>query len=204
MLCMELLQGTSALPYIDSQFDCQDSSDENHAGEGPGGAVAIDCEMVGGGSDGSLELCARVCLVDEDERLIFHTYVQPEIPVTNYRYFFALFLFYVYPSYFYTLSFTSNPHKALLSKRKVDREKRVFGLILFDIFRYDITGLTEEHLKNAIPLKKVREKLLQILHNGESIGKVRLDGGKARLLVGHDLAHDLDCLKMNYPDHMLR
>ncbi|KAH1219332.1 RNA exonuclease 4 [Glycine soja] len=146
--------GTSALPYIDSQFDCQDSSDENHAGEGPGGAVAIDCEMVGGGSDGSLELCARVCLVDEDERLIFHTYVQPEIPVTNYR--------------------------------------------------YDITGLTEEHLKNAIPLKKVREKLLQILQNGESIGKVRLDGGKARLLVGHDLAHDLDCLKMNYPDHMLR
>ena len=88
MLCVELLQGTSALPYIDSQFDCQDFSDENHAGEGPGGAVAIDCEMVGGGSDGSLELCARVCLVDEDERLIFHTYVQPEIPVTNYRYFF--------------------------------------------------------------------------------------------------------------------
>ncbi|KAG4947994.1 hypothetical protein AAZX31_15G022700 [Glycine max] len=146
--------GTSALPYIDSQFDCQDSSDENHAGEGPGGAVAMDCEMVGGGSDGSLELCARVCLVDEDERLIFHTYVQPEIPVTNYR--------------------------------------------------YDITGLTEEHLRNAMPLKEVREKLLQILHNGESIGKVRLDGGKARLLVGHDLAHDLDCLKMNYPDHMLR
>lgn len=118
--------------------------------------------------------------------------------------FFFLFLFYVYPSYFYTLSFTSNPHKALLSKRKVDREKRVFGLILFDIFRYDITGLTEEHLRNAMPLKEVREKLLQILQNGESIGKVRLDGGKARLLVGHDLAHDLDCLKMNYPDHMLR
>lgn len=204
MLCVELLQGTSALPYIDSQFDCQDFSDENHAGEGPGGAVAMDCEMVGGGSDGSLELCARVCLVDEDERLIFHTYVQPEIPVTNYRYFFALFLFYVYPSYFYTLSFTSNPHKALLSKRKVDKEKRVLGLILFVIFRYDITGLTEEHLRNAMPLKEVREKLLQILHNGESIGKVRLDGGKARLLVGHDLAHDLDCLKMNYPDHMLR
>ncbi|CAJ1955380.1 unnamed protein product [Sphenostylis stenocarpa] len=144
--------GTRELPYIDSQFDCP--SDENHVGGGPGGAVAMDCEMVGGGSDGSLELCGRVCLVDEDENLIFHTYVQPRIPVTNYR--------------------------------------------------YDITGLTEEHLRNAMPLKEVREKVLQILYNGESFAKVRRDGGKARLLVGHDLAHDLDCLNMNYPDHMLR
>ncbi|XP_027342743.1 RNA exonuclease 4-like isoform X2 [Abrus precatorius] len=145
--------GTNDLPYTGSQIDCQDSSDENRGGGRPG-AVAMDCEMVGGGSDGSLELCARVCLVDEDENLIFHTYVQPQIPVTNYR--------------------------------------------------YDITGLTEVHLRDAMPLKEVREKVLQILYNGESIGKVRLDGGKARLLVGHDLAHDLDCLKMSYPDHMLR
>ena len=83
-------------------------------------------------------------------------------------------------------------------------KKRVLGLTSLDIFRYDITGLTEEHLRNAMPLKEVQEKVLQILYNGESIGKVRLDGGKARLLVGHDLAHDLDCLKLNYPDHMLR
>lgn len=52
-------------------------------------AVAIDCEMVGGGSDCSLDLCARVCLVNEDEKLIFHTYVLPQIPVTNYRYLLA-------------------------------------------------------------------------------------------------------------------
>jgi len=92
MLCVELLQGTRELPFIDSQFDCQDS-DENHAGQGPVGAVAMDCEMVGGGSDGSLELCARVCLVDEDENIIFHTYVQPQLPVTNYRYFEFVSLF---------------------------------------------------------------------------------------------------------------
>ena len=49
-------------------------------------AVAMDCEMVGGGSDGSLNVCARVCLVDEDENLLLHTYVQPQIPVTDYRY----------------------------------------------------------------------------------------------------------------------
>ncbi|KAL1345082.1 hypothetical protein HN51_018874 [Arachis hypogaea] len=144
--------GTDAMPYISSQIDNLDSCDEN----GPGGrprAIAMDCEMVGGGSDGSLEICARVCLVDEDENLIFHTYVQPIIPVTNYR--------------------------------------------------YDITGLTEENLRNAMPLKEVQEKVLQILYNGESTGKV-LDGGKARLLVGHDLEHDFDCLKLNYPKHLLR
>ncbi|XP_004486814.1 RNA exonuclease 4-like isoform X2 [Cicer arietinum] len=126
--------GTSELLYIDSH-------NENHADCRPG-AIAMDCEMVGGGSDGSLELCARVCLIDEDENLIFHT--------------------------------------------------------------YDITGLTEEHLRDGMPLKEVREKILQILYNGESIVKVSLDGGKARLLVGHDLAHDLDCLVMTYPDHMTR
>lgn len=48
--------------------------------------VALDCEMVGGGSDGSLDLCARVCIIDEDENIIFHSYVIPQIPVTNYRY----------------------------------------------------------------------------------------------------------------------
>ncbi|OIW09008.1 hypothetical protein TanjilG_05984 [Lupinus angustifolius] len=147
--------GTTASPTIVPDFDCQDSCDENHVGMRPR-AIAIDCEMVGGGSDGSLELCARVCLVDEDEKVIFHTYVQPQMPVTNYR--------------------------------------------------YEITGLTEEHLRDAMPLKQVQQKILQILHNGESIGKVRLessDGGKARLLVGHGLAHDLDCLKLSYPNHLL-
>nr|POE98109.1 rna exonuclease 4 [Quercus suber] len=40
----------------------------------------------GGGSDGSLDLCARVCLSDEYESIIFHTYVKPPTPATNYRY----------------------------------------------------------------------------------------------------------------------
>ncbi|CAH2080023.1 unnamed protein product [Thlaspi arvense] len=48
--------------------------------------VALSCKMVGGGSDGSLDLCARVCITDESENVIFHTYVKPMIPVTNYRY----------------------------------------------------------------------------------------------------------------------
>lgn len=85
-MCVKLLQGTSEFPYTDSNIDFLDSSDENDTDWRPK-AIALDCEMVGGGSDGSLEVCARVCLVDEDENLILHTYVKPRIPVTNYRYF---------------------------------------------------------------------------------------------------------------------
>ncbi|EEF37657.1 exonuclease, putative [Ricinus communis] len=143
---------------------CMLGSNDNYIGGGVIGsndniggdvkAIAIDCEMVGGGSDGTLNLCARVCLVDEDENIIFHAYVQPQIPITDYR--------------------------------------------------YEVTGLTEEHLRDAMPLKEVQNKILEILYNGESVGKARLSGGKARLLVGHSLDHDLDCLRMFYPDHLLR
>lgn len=49
-------------------------------------AVALDCEMVGGGEDGSLDLCARVCIVDEHENILLNTFVKPELEVTNYRY----------------------------------------------------------------------------------------------------------------------
>ncbi|KVH92853.1 Exonuclease [Cynara cardunculus var. scolymus] len=48
--------------------------------------VALAGKMVGGGSDGSLDLCARVCIIDEYENILFHSYVKPQLPVTNYRY----------------------------------------------------------------------------------------------------------------------
>ena len=48
-------------------------------------AVALACKMVGGGSDGSLDLCARVCIIDEYENILFHSYIKPQLPVTNYR-----------------------------------------------------------------------------------------------------------------------
>ncbi|KAI9182000.1 hypothetical protein LWI28_020958 [Acer negundo] len=143
----------TTLPCAESEKKISGVVDLNDTARGPQ-AVAMDCEMVGGGSDETLDLCARVCLVDADENVIFHAYVQPLIPVTNYR--------------------------------------------------YEITGLTEEHLKDAVPLNEVRDKILEILYNGESISRLRLDGGKARLLVGHNIKHDLDSLRMNYPDHMLR
>lgn len=74
------------MPCPESQIYDPPLNIENGHGSQHPEAVAIDCEMVGGGSDGSLDICARVCLVDEDEKLIFHTYVLPQIPVTNYRY----------------------------------------------------------------------------------------------------------------------
>lgn len=52
--------------------------------------VALDCEMVGGGNDGTLDLCGRVCLVNENEEVIFHSYVKPILPIENYRYPFSV------------------------------------------------------------------------------------------------------------------
>ncbi|KAJ0691770.1 putative exoribonuclease II transcription factor C2H2 family [Helianthus annuus] len=141
--------GTMHIPYIEYEA----LQDVNYIDKDLK-AVAVDCQMVGCGSDGSLDQLARVCLVDEEENIIFHTYVEPQISVTDNR--------------------------------------------------YELTGLTEEHLIDAMPLRKVQEKISQILYNGESIGKARLDGGKAKLLVGHNLEHDLDCLLMSYPDKLLR
>lgn len=117
-------------------------------------AVAMDCEMVGSGPDGSRDICARVCLVDEDDNLLFHAYIKPQFPVTNYR--------------------------------------------------SEITGLTEDHLKDAMPLEEVQNRISGILYNGESMGRAMLDGGIARLLVGHEIEHDLEGLRMSYPPHLLR
>lgn len=60
--------------------------DENYMSKYPE-AVAINCQMVGCGIDGSVDLLARVCLVDEEDNMIFHTYVEPQLSVTDYRYF---------------------------------------------------------------------------------------------------------------------
>ncbi|KAL2928726.1 RNA exonuclease 4 [Bienertia sinuspersici] len=116
--------------------------------------VALACKMVGGGSDGSLDVCARVCLTDEYDKIIFHAYVKPQFPVTNYR--------------------------------------------------YETTGIRPEHLRDAMPLKQVQRKIQDFLCNGEPIWKIRSRGGKAKVLVGHGLEHDFECLGMEYPSIMIR
>ncbi|KAM2671896.1 hypothetical protein EV1_007660 [Malus domestica] len=116
--------------------------------------VALACKMVGGGSDGSLDLCAKVCLTDEYDNIIFQSYVMPLIPVTNYR--------------------------------------------------YETTGIRPEYLRDAIPLRQVQKKIQDFLRNGEPMWKIRLRSGRARILVGHGLDHDLDSLQVEYPQVMIR
>ncbi|KAK3033584.1 hypothetical protein RJ639_032432, partial [Escallonia herrerae] len=116
--------------------------------------VALACKMVGGGSDGSLDLCARVCLTDEYENILFHTYVKPHLPITNYR--------------------------------------------------YETTGIRPEFLRNAMPLRDVQRKIQDFLCNGEPVWKIRSKGGKARILVGHGLDHDLKNLEVEYPTILIR
>ena len=47
--------------------------------------VALDCEMVGVGNDGLRSALALVVIVDYLGRVIYHKYVQPTEPVTDYR-----------------------------------------------------------------------------------------------------------------------
>jgi len=110
--------------------------------------------MVGGGSDGSLDLCARVCITDESENVVFHTYVKPTIPVTNYR--------------------------------------------------YEMTGIRPENLRDAMRLKHAQRKVQEFLCNGEPMWKIRPRNGKARILVGHGLDNHLDSLQLEYSSSMIR
>ncbi|KAL1538574.1 hypothetical protein AAHA92_27302 [Salvia divinorum] len=119
-----------------------------------GKVVSLACKMVGGGSDGSLDLCARVCLIDENENIIFHTYVKPSLPVTNYR--------------------------------------------------YETTGIRPEYLRDATPVRQVGRKIQDYLCNGEPVWQIRSRSGKARILVGHGLEHDLKCLEFEYPEFLIR
>lgn len=162
-ICLTILSSRNALRV--HRDVCQLSRTNAHANLGiyddlridNGGrarVVALACKMVGGGSDGSLDLCARVCLIDEYENILFHTYVKPQLPVTNYR--------------------------------------------------YDTTGMRPEFLKDAMPLWQAQRKIQEFLCNGEPIWKIRPKGGKARILVGHGLDHDLKSLEVGYPGTMFR
>ncbi|GFP96052.1 rna exonuclease 4 [Phtheirospermum japonicum] len=144
-------RGNNGLIYRMANLGIQD---ELRIDNSRGKVVSLTCKKVGGGSDGSLDLCARVCLIDEREKIIFQTYVKPHIQVTNYR--------------------------------------------------YDTTGIRPESLRDAMPLRQVQRKIQDYLCNGEPIWQIRSRGGKARILVGHGLDHDLKCLELEYPDILIR
>lgn len=127
-------------------------------GVGGGQALALGCKMVGAGSDGSLDVCARVCVIDEQENILFETFVKPLLPVTHYR--------------------------------------------------YETTGIRPEHLRDGasmiMTVKNAQRRVEELLLNGEQPWKVRSSRGRARLLVGHGLDHDLDALGMDYPAYLKR
>lgn len=47
--------------------------------------LAIDCEMVGVGSDGKASVLAQVCVVNERMETVYVTYVKPKERVTDFR-----------------------------------------------------------------------------------------------------------------------
>lgn len=144
----------SRVPSIASRMSRMSiQQQEQHGG---GGVVALGCKMVGGGSDGTLDVCARVCVIDEQERILFETFVKPQIPVTHYR--------------------------------------------------YETTGIRPEHLRDGgvMTVKRAQERVQELLFNGEQPWKVRSSRGRARVLVGHGLDHDLDALGVDYPAYLKR
>lgn len=67
-----------------------------------------------------------------------------------------------------------------------------------------MTGMRPDHLRDAMPLNLVQRRIQDILCNGELLWKIPTKGGKARIVVGHGLDHDLDCLGVEYPAQLIR
>lgn len=73
------------------------------------------------------------------------------------------------------------------------------------LFRYEMTGIRPEYLRDAMPLKLVQRRIQDILCNGEPLWKIRpRSSGRARILVGHGLEHELERLGLEYPAFMIR
>ncbi|NWW77493.1 AEN nuclease, partial [Climacteris rufus] len=106
----------------------------------PGKYVAIDCEMVGTGPQGRLSELARCSVVNYEGDVIYDKYVQPELPIMDYR------------------------------------------------TRW--SGITKQHMKNAIPFKAAQAEILKIL--------------KDKIVVGHAIHNDFQALKYFHPKDRTR
>ena len=50
-----------------------------------GRSVALDCEMVGTGSEGSYSMLARACVVNHHGHVLYDSFVAPMDKITDYR-----------------------------------------------------------------------------------------------------------------------
>ena len=176
----------------------------------------------GGGSDGSLDLCARVCLIDEYESIISHTYVKPPTPATNYRYIWIRlhqaspdFKPYIYlPAtnktvvHIFWMSYGFSMVKSgSVSLSLSLTHTHIYNTIIYIFwitYTYRPTGIRAEYLREALPLSQAQRKIQDLLYNREPMRKLRPTDGKASILVGHTLDRDLSLLQINYPATMMR
>lgn len=162
-ICLRVLAGAGAASLGAHRAACRLSRtpppralQQHHRTQPQGGALALGCKMVGAGSDGSLDVCARVCVIDEQENVLFEAFVRPLLPVTHYR--------------------------------------------------YETTGIRPEHLRDgaSVTVKSAQRRVEELLLDGEQPWRARTSRGRARLLVGHGLDHDLHALHMDYPAYLKR
>ncbi|KAK8631484.1 hypothetical protein V6N13_028270 [Hibiscus sabdariffa] len=149
-----VIRGTAAEPSNNLGLRDRSTVVNNGFSRGPPQAVALACKMVDG-LHRSIYVCARVCIVDEYENMIFNAHIQHSNPVNN--------------------------------------------------DRYESSGIRAECVRDVMTLKQVQRRIEELLCNGEAMWKIRSPkGGKARILVGHDLHHHLQSLQIEYPPIMIR
>lgn len=110
----------------------------------PAKCVAIDCEMVGTGPQGRLSELARCSVVNYQGDVVYDKYVQPELPIVDYR------------------------------------------------TRW--SGITKQHMKNAIPFKTAQA---EVRKKKEEMEKKKKNGQKASVLsVRHKLGFLVACVRL--------
>ncbi|RRT73123.1 hypothetical protein B296_00003217 [Ensete ventricosum] len=97
-----------------------------------------------------------------------------------------------------------NLHQAPNTGHKLQVPFEEHLILHSNLSRYETTGIRPEYLRDAMPLKQAQRRIQDFLSNGEPIWKIRSRGGKARILVGHGLDHDLECLGVEYPEFLIR
>lgn len=71
-------------------------------------------------------------------------------------------------------------------------------------WRTAVSGITPRHLRQARPFAEVRDVVAGLLRGDDANGSKGGNGGKPRILVGHDVKHDLRVLDLSHPPRLIR